>query len=347
MNKIFDEIVIRGNKIKNRIVMPPMVNFNWSDENGFVVEKHIKHYEARAKGGTGIIIVEATAVNKEGRLRPNQLGIWSDSHIEGFIKITDACHKYGSVILLQIHHGGLISHPAVSKKAYGPSVDSENPRSQSLSVEEIQKITNDFVEAAVRAEKAGFDGVELHGAHMYLLCSFSSSYVNKRNDQYGESVSSRLKFAHDIINGIRSKTKKEFIICYRMGANVPVLSEGINVARELEKYEIDILHVSHAGYLNLPEVPEGFNYNWIVYSGTEIKKHVKIPLIVVNEIKTPERASYLIENNLADFTAIGRDMLTDPEWVHKAENDKNINLCINCKPRCNRYESDELCPRII
>jgi NADPH2 dehydrogenase len=342
--RIFEEVIIREKKIKNRIVMPPMVNFNWSDDSGYIVEKHIEHYEERAKGGTGIIIVEATAIDKEGRLRPTQLGIWSDSHIEGFRKITDACHKYKAIILLQIHHGGLSTHPLVSEKAYGPSSDPENSRSYEMTIEDIQKTSEDFIMAAIRAEKAGFDGVELHGAHMFLLCQFSSSVVNRRNDEYGGSLGGRTKFAKEIIKGIRASTGKNFIISYRMGANVPLLEGGIQIAKEMEKTEIDLLHVSHAGHASLPDVPDNFNYNWIVYSGTEIKKKVKIPVITVNEIKTPERASFLIEHDLADFAAIGRDMLTDPEWVNKAEKNEKINLCLNCKPKCKRYEGSEFCP---
>ena len=280
MNALFREFELKGLKVKNRIVMPPLVNFNWSDDNGFVTERHIKHYERRAKGEAGIIIVEATAINKNGRLLPTQLGIWSDEHIEGMKKITTACHKYGTVILLQIHHGGLNTHPKAAERAAGPSVDPNKSRSYSLSVEEIKKLTHDFIEGAVRAKKAGFDGVEIHGAHMYLLCQFATPLVNKRTDEYGETLEGRLKFAKDIITGIRNETGTDFIISYRLGANAPGLEDGINIANELEHYGVNILHVSHGGMNNPVEIPPNFNYNWIVFSGTEIKKHVHIPVIV-------------------------------------------------------------------
>ncbi|MFA6924384.1 MAG: NADH:flavin oxidoreductase [Bacteroidales bacterium] len=345
MKAIFKEFELKGFKIKNRIVMPPMVNFGWSDDNGFVNEKHIKHYEERARANVGTIIVEATAIKKEGRGFIPQLGIWDDSQIEGMKKITDACHKYGSVMLLQLHHGGFYTPETVSEKAAGPSIDPKISRSYSLATEEIKELTNDFINGAVRAKKAGFDGIEIHGAHLYLLCLFASAAINKRTDEYGGRVSKRLKFAGDIIKGIKNNSGNDFIICYRMGANAPTLDDGIQVAQELEKLGVDILNVSHGGVNKLiPQVPENFGYNWIVYSGTEIKKHITIPVIVVNEIKTPERASYLIENNLTDFVAIGRDLLTDPQWVEKACRNEKVNQCISCKPKCKRYESEELCP---
>ncbi|MDD5571968.1 MAG: NADH:flavin oxidoreductase [Bacteroidales bacterium] len=346
MKAIFKDFEIKGIKIKNRIVMPPMVNFGWSDENGFVNEKHVRHYEERAKANVGTIIVEATAVKKEGRGFVPQLGIWNDSQIEGMKKITNACHEFGSVMLLQLHHGGFYTPETVSERAVGPSIDTKISRSYSLTVEEIKKITNDFINGAVRAKKADFDGVELHGAHLYLLNLFASASINQRTDEYGGSVASRLKFAGDIIKGIKNKVGNDFIICYRMGANAPTLDDGIQIAKELEKLGVDILNVSHGGVNRLiPKVPENFEYNWIVYSGTQIKKHLKIPVIVVNEIKTPERASFLIENNLTDFVAIGRDLLTDPQWADKAYRNEEVNQCLGCKPRCKRYEGAELCPK--
>lgn len=345
MTTLFSTYQIKSHTIKNRIVLPPLVNFGWADENGFISEKHVIQYEAIAKDGPGIIIVEATCVLKEGRIFSYQPGVWSDEHIAGLKRITDVCHKHGAMVMLQIHHSGLVTRKAVSEKAVGPSLDPTNERSYALTADEIKGIEQAFIDGAIRAQKAGFDGVELHGAHGYLLNQFATAAINKRNDEYGGSVEGRLRLASDIIKGIRHNCGENFVIGYRMGANSPTLADGIENAVYLEKQGIDILHVSHGGTSGIiPEIPENFPNNWIVYSGTEVKKHVQTPIIVVNEIQTPERASWLLENDHADFVAIGRDMLTDYEWVSKAKANEKIDYCISCKPQCKRFSKPESCP---
>lgn len=345
MSTLFSTYKIKSHPIKNRVVFPPLVNFGWADENGFISDKHIAQYEAVSKGGAGIIIVEATCVLKDGRIFSYQPGIWSNEHIEMFRPITEKCHKNGTIILLQIHHSGLVTRKAVSEKAVGPSIDPTNVRSYELSIDEILDIERAFVDGAIRAQKAGFDGIELHGAHGYLLNQFATSALNKRTDEYGGTVENRLRLARDIIKGIKQNCGENFIIDYRMGANSPTLIDGIENARYLEAQGIDILHVSHGGASGIAtETPENFPFNWIVYSGTEVKKHVKVPVIVVNEIQTPERASWLLENGHTDFVAIGRDMLTDYNWVQKAERNEKIDYCISCKPQCKRFSKPESCP---
>lgn len=345
MNKLFSTTTIKSHIIKNRIVLPPLVNFGWADENGFISDKHVAQYEAIAKDGPGIIIVEATCVLKDGRIFNYQPGIWSDDHIKGLSKITKSCHKHGAVVLLQIHHSGLVTRKTVSEKAVGPSIDQTNERSYALSIAEIKDIEKAFIDAAIRAQKAGFDGIELHGAHGYLLNQFATSALNQRTDEYGGSVENRLRLASNIIRGIKKNCGDNFIIDYRMGANSPTLADGIENAKHLEKQGIDILHVSHGGTTGIaPEIPVNFPFNSIVYCGTEVKKHVKVPIVTVNEIQTPERASWLLENEHADFVAIGRDMLTDYDWVNKARNNGKIDYCISCKPQCKRFSKPELCP---
>ncbi len=348
MSTLFSTYQIKSHNIKNRVVFPPFVNFGWSDDNGNVSDKHIAQYEAIAKGGAGIVTVEATCVLKDGRIFSYQPGIWSDDHIEKFIPITEACHKHGAVVLLQIHHSGLVTRKAIAEKAGGPSVDSTNERSYELSINEIKSIEHAFIDAAIRAQKAGFDGIELHGAHGYLLNQFATSALNLRTDEYGGSLEKRLRLACDIIKGIKQNCKEDFIIGYRMGANSPTLADGIENAKYLEQNGVDIIHVSHGGASGAAlDAPADFPNNWIVYCGTRVKKHVKVPIIVVNEIQTPEKASWLLENGHTDFVAIGRDMLTDYEWVNKAQRGEKIDLCISCKPQCKRYVKPESCPVII
>jgi NADPH2 dehydrogenase len=361
MNRLFSEIPIGNVKIKNRIVMPPMVCLGYTNADGMVTEKNRRHYEERARGGVGLIIVEATCINPSGRLADRQLGLWSDEQIEGFHKIAEVCHRYGAKVLVQIHHAGLKTPGSVTADIVAPSDYREtfhqggkNIAARALTVAEIHTLQADFAAAALRAQKAGLDGVELHGAHSYLISQFFSPLVNQRTDDYGGSITNRAHFAVEIIASIRAQAGKDFIIGCRMGGNEPDLEGGIAIARELEKAGADLLHVSSG--MDSPDakelqIPDDFrahspNYNWIVYGGTQVKKNVQLPVIVVNNIKTPEQANYLIENKLADFTAIGRGLLVDPEWANKAAENEAITTCLGCKP-CARFRSIEACPRYV
>lgn len=359
MNTLFSEITIKSLKIKNRIVMPPMVTFDYLEDEGLVTEEHIKHYEERAKGGVGLIVVEATCVSVNGRLSNKQLRLWSDEYIDGLSKITEVCHKYGSKTLLQIHHAGLNSPKSASEDIVAPSdyegisnFDKSTISARALTIDEIHSIQKDFIAAAIRAKKAGFDGVELHGAHGYLISQFLSPIINKRDDSYGGSLVKRANFATEIITGIREALGEDFIIACRMGFNEPNLQTSIEIAKLFEKTGVDLLHVSSGMFgpsevdsADLPEIPQDFNYNHIVYGGTEIKKNINIPVIVVNGIKTPEQASYLVENNLADFVAIARGLLVDEEWANKAEKNEPVAPCLNCK-FCLWFRSGKSCPGI-
>ena len=347
MPDLFSEFTLKGITVKNRIVFPPVVCFHYAGSDGVIIDRNVRHYTDRSQGGPGIIINEATAVWKEGRLAPFQLGIWSDGHIPGLSRIAEVVKKNNALSLIQIHHAGLISPESVTTTPGGPSADENKPGSRSLSIDEIHIIRDAFIAAALRAKKAGFDGVELHGAHGYLLSQFASSFFNKREDEFGIDFKGRMKLATEIIKGIRAVCGNNFIIDYRLGANAPTLDDGIEIAKYLESIGVDILHVSHGGsLLNLPRTPKDFEFNWIVYSGTVIKTHVNIPVIVVNEIKTPERASWLIENNHADFVALARPQMADPAWANHVKNNEPINFCLSCKPRCRWYEDSNLCPAV-
>lgn len=347
MADLFTPYELKGISIKNRIVMPPMVCFGWAGREGLVTEKHIRHYEARARGGVGLIILEAACVNPDGRLADSQLCLWSDDHIKGFEEIARACHRYGARVLVQIHHAGLQTAKKVSGDPVAPSEVREKDRhARALTPEEIHSIQEDFTVAAVRAEKAGLDGIELHGAHGYLISQFMSPVINKREDQYGGSLENRTRFALEILAAIKGRVGNRFIIGYRMGGNEPTLENGIAIARILEQAGVDLLHVS-TGISAGKEitVPEGFPYNWIVYSGTRIKEQVKIPVIAVNGIRTAEQAGGLIENGLVDFAAIGRGLLADPEWANKAQKGEEALTCLHCKTCFWAASAGQRCPR--
>lgn len=346
MESLFTKKKIKNLEIKNRIVLPPMVCFGYSDENSFVSEKNIRHYEKIAKAGTGLIIVEATAISKNGRLSSNQLGIWDDKYIDGLSKIVEACHDHGAKVFLQIHHAGLRTPKDVNEDTATSSTYSDKRVSaRALTIEEIKKIEEDFIEAGLRAEKAGFDGIEIHGAHSYLMTQFFSEKVNKRKDDYGGSFKNRLRMTRNVFNGIKEKVNDEFIVGIRMGCNENNLENSIEMAKEFEKMGMDYLHVS-TGFDNTPinlEVPNKFPCNWIVYGGVKIREKVNIPVIAVNEIKSPEDGQYLIKNELVDFVAIGRGQLADHNFTKHIKEDSIIK-CLECKP-CRWFTMADNCPR--
>ncbi|NQV01484.1 MAG: NADH:flavin oxidoreductase [Bacteroidia bacterium] len=348
MLPLFSSFNLKGIPVKNRVIMPPMVCFGYAGDEGFVTRKNLGHYRERAEGGAGIIVMEATCIKKEGRIATSQLGIWSDDHIEGLSQIPMIVKSSGSVSLIQLHHSGLVTPDSVTDTPVGPSANPKDPRSRSLTIEEIHSLREDFIKAAVRAQKAGFDGVQIHGAHGYLISQFASTYYNQREDEYGGTLEGRMRLASEIIDGIREACGNSLLLTYRMGANSPTLEDGIAIGRYLEQKPIDMLDVSHGGSLvTLPRPPKGFDYNWICYSGTVIKKEVQLPVGVVNEIRTAERANYLIENNLTDFINLGRPILADPHWVSKAQHhEEMIVTCLSCKPRCKWYTDSSQCPAL-
>ena len=303
---IFTDFKIKNIHIKNRIVLPPMVRFSLVKDDGYVTEDLIDWYGMIARSGVGLIIVEASAVEESGKLRENQIGIWNDSFIEGLTKVANEIHKYDVPCMIQIHHAGFKDKIA------------EVPE------EELDRILKLFEEAFIRAKKCGCDGIEIHGAHTYLISQLNSKLWNKRTDKYGE----RLYFSRKLIENTRYLFDDNFILGYRMGGNEPELEDGIENAKELESYGLDILHVSsgvpnpeYKRQVKINNFPEDFPLDWIIYMGTEIKKHVKIPVIGVSKIKKESQASWLVENNLLDFVAVGKAMISQDKWMEKARKD--------------------------
>lgn len=306
MKTIFDEYKIKNLKIKNRVVLPPLVRFSMVGTDGFVTEDLIQWYEDVAKGGAGLIIVEASCVCENGKLRANQIGLWDDKFIPGLKKISDICKKYDTPCIIQIHHAGF------------------NEKISEVSEEILDEILEKFVKAFHRAKEAGFQGIEIHGAHTYLISQLNSKIWNTRDDKYGGSFENRMYFSRELIARTKSLFDDNFILGYRMGGNEPSLEDGIMIAKELEKYGVDLLHVSNG--VPDPEfkqevkvlIPYAFPLDWVVFLGVEIKKHVNIPVIGVRKIKTEVDASWLIENNYLDFVAVGRGMISRPDWVRWA-----------------------------
>ena len=307
MTNILTPLKIKNIELKNRIVLPPLVRFSLIDEDGFVTDRLIEWYERIAQDEVGMIIVEATCVAEDGKLRENQLGLWDDKFIEGLKKVSDIGKKYNVPMLIQIHHAGFKEKIA------------------EVSENILDDILEKFVLAFERAKKAGFDGIEIHGAHTYLLCQLNSAMWNNRDDKYGGDFERRMFFNKALIERTKYLFDDNFILGYRMGGNEPSLDDGIEIAKYLEKLGVDILHVSSGApdpkfkqEVKIDNFPENFPLDWVIYMGTVIKKYVNIPVIGVRKIKTEKEASWLIENNFLNCVAVGRAMIFQPHWMVKA-----------------------------
>ena len=346
MAGILEPLVISNHTIRNRVVLPPIVVF-WAEPNGEVSDRQVAHYRRRAQGGCGLIVVEATCVAPESRLSSRQLGIWDDSQIAGLSRIAEACRAEGATTLIQIHHAGMSAPADVTSDRISASDYRDEKRSaREMTIDEIASVRDRFVDSARRAKQAGFDGVELHGAHGYLLSQFASRIANHRNDRYGGDLDGRLRLAQEIIEGIRADVSdRSFIITCRMGCNEPQLDDGIAIAQALEQYGVDALHVS-SGFGGSPEpvAPDDFQGSWIAWGGSEIRKHVRVPVIAVYGIRTHEQATWLLDGRV-DMVAMARGLLVDPDWALKAETGEDIVSCLECKPRCKWFKDGRDCPR--
>ncbi|MCK8060133.1 MULTISPECIES: NADH:flavin oxidoreductase [unclassified Fusibacter] len=335
---------IRVNKIevKNRILMPPLVCFNWADDKGFETHDRASHYGLRAKGGAGVIVIEATAILKSGRLCDTELGLWDDAHIPQFIKMADACRENKSLSLVQLVHAG---DKSVGPMVYGASpLKTDAKECLEMTLEQINEVKEAFVKAAVRAKTAGLDGVEIHGAHGYLLSQFASSKSNKRTDGYGGTLENRMRLGIEIVKAVREATGPDFVVGYRYGVNDPSFEEDIIFVKELERAGVDLLNVSSGIVYGDVEVPADFEFSQITYMGSVIKRHTDIPVACVFGIRYPEQAEKLVKEGHCDFVALGRAILADPNWGIKAIAGESVNVCYHCKPRCKYGTNGNECP---
>ncbi|HHY97186.1 MAG TPA: NADH:flavin oxidoreductase [Firmicutes bacterium] len=349
-------ITISGIEIRNRIVMPPMVRFGWAGTSGMATDRHIEHYARRARGGAGLIIVEATAVSPAGRLSTSQLGIWDDAHIPGLQKIVRACHRAGARIVLQIHHAGANTNPEnVGGTLVAPSAIPVPGRRSSavphpLTQSEIRAIVREFGLAAERAERAGFDGVEIHGAHGFLLSQFLSPLTNQRTDEYGGSLENRLRFPLEVVREVMARLSPGLLIGYRLGASDLIdggltIEEGKIAAGKLQAEGVHLIHVSRGFSDGSPaQAPGTGEFSHLVDLAASIKEVVRVPVVAVGGIRLPNTARDILARGFADMVAIGRAMLADPDWAGKAisGHDSDIVRCRQCEGGC-RHDAGK-CP---
>ena len=340
--------------VPNRIVMAPMAT-NYASECGGVTEALIDYYGARAKGGAGLIIVENCCVDYPGgKSGATQLRLDEDRFIQGISQLVDVVHYYGAKIAVQINHAG----PSASRVKPGENAAvgaSSIPyasflaKPRALKSDEIEVIVEKFAQAALRARKANFDAIELHGAHAYLLAHFMSPYTNHRTDEYGKDVEGRLLLPSKIIRRIRDLLGKDYPIIFRMSVD-----EFLDGGRGIEESEHMVallesegIHAFHATAGTHPAThpsgtscvePMAYAQGWKVYLAEEIKEIIHLPVIAVGVIREPHFAEEILSKGKADFVAIGRGLIADPDWANKARSgkEKEIRKCISCNEGCIR-----------
>jgi 2,4-dienoyl-CoA reductase-like NADH-dependent reductase (Old Yellow Enzyme family)/thioredoxin reductase len=342
LDHLFSPFTIKGIHLTNRIVMPGLASFLIEDD-GTITEKTIEHYRNRAGGGPAMVIVEACAVSPEAIVSRHQARIYDDKFIDGLSRIAEVMKSEGAVPALQIHHGGRqTSAKVIGKKPLAPSnlpCPTISGDVEPLSKEGIQEIVNNFGEAAQRAVKAGFQLIEIHGAHGYLVNQFLSKFSNIREDEYGGDVTGRSRFALEIIQEIRKRIGKDFPLSFKISAQEFVAGglttkESIEILKILTPAGLDIVQVS-AGNDATPEwicQPMFMDKACLADSAAEIKKALKIPVMAVGRINDPLVAESIIRGEKADLVCVGRGLLADPEMPKKAKAGKldDIQICIAC-----------------
>ncbi|MGD2273007.1 MAG: NAD(P)/FAD-dependent oxidoreductase [Desulfobacterales bacterium] len=342
MNFLFSPFRIKTVELTNRIVLPPLASF-LIENGGTITEKTIEHYRLRAAGGPAMVIMEACAVSAEGIVSHHQARIDKDRHIEGLAKIADVIRAEGSIPAVQLHHAGRqTSEKIIGQKPVAPSglaCPTIRGEVEPLTIDGIHEIVKKFADGAMRAREAGFELIEVHGAHGYLINQFLSGFSNIREDAYGGNTVKRTRFAKEIVEALRKRLGDNFPISFKISAQefVPdglTVAESIEILQALVGAGIDIVQVS-AGNDATPEwicQPMFMKKACLADSAAQVKKALDIPVMAVGRINDPVTANKIIESGNADLVCIGRGLMADPEMPKKAREGRldEIRICIAC-----------------
>lgn len=339
-DKLFEPMKIGKLEIKNRFVMPPM-DSHYTDQDHYYTQQAYNYYGERAKGGFGLIITEYTCVSIEGLASKTQAGIYDDKFIPSLAKLTQRVHENGAKIFCQIHHAGRIQGTGTSDLVAVGASSKPDPskliKVHELETAKIPGVIQKFVDGAIRAKKAGFDGVEVHGAHGYLLAQFLSKGVNKRVDQYGGNTTNRARIVCEIIEGIKEACGQDFPVIVRSsgaegyyGGNT--IEDAVAQAILFEKAGADGVHISHGVAIQSYYVDAGFN----IANVAKVKEALNIPVIGVGRINDPSLALSIVESGQADFVALGRQSICDPHFPRKVKEGHldELLICSGCMQRC-------------
>lgn len=349
VEKIFTPYHIGSCEIPNRLVVPAMVA-NMCPDEGKASEQYIRYHEEKAKGGWGLIITEDYRVNENAGGYPHVAALYDESQIASHQKFTGIIHQYASKVFAQIYHAGRQANHMVNGgvQPYSCSPvacpwNKEIPHE--LTIPEIAQIVADFGNTAANVVKAGFDGLEIHAAHGYLIHQFLSPNSNHRIDEYGGSYENRMRFLKEIMLEIRNQVGPDFPIIVRFSAEENTeggrgMSESRQMLKDIESWGADAIHLSNGMYgvrSSLGIVASFFQHHgWNVHFAAEAKTFLTIPVITVGRIAEPQMAEEIIVSGRADFIAMGRESLTDPHWPNKAKAGQHdaIRHCIGCLQGC-------------
>ncbi|MFZ3495740.1 NADH:flavin oxidoreductase/NADH oxidase [Streptomyces sp. 5.8] len=338
---LFQPWTIRSVTVPNRVWMAAMCQYSAEPSGpdaGVAHDWHFAHYAARATGGAGLIIQEATAVAPEGRISPYDLGIWNDTQVEALRRITSFVKGAGAVPGIQLAHAGRKASTdrpwkggrPVGSEAHGwrPSAPSPVPFSadhqvpHELTVREIRDVVGQFAAAARRALAAGYQVVEVHGAHGYLIGEFLSPHSNKRTDEYGGSFENRTRLALEVVDAVRAVWPEELPLFFRISATDWLEEDGwtadetVRLAGLLVEHGVDLLDVSTGGLAPGVTIPVGPGYQ--VPFAARVKAETTLPVAAVGLITEPEQAEKILANGEADAVLLGRELLRDPFWARRA-----------------------------
>ena len=348
-SKLFSPGKIGNLNLKNRVIMEPLA-MGVADPDQTVGEAYFEYLKCRADGGVGMIIMENTRVDDaHGVAAVQQASVARDEHIEPLRKVVEMLHGKDVVVFTQLHHPGretfsnLNSDEPVwssSSKACGVC----GQETHEMTTEEVELVISKFAEGARRSKEAGCDGVELHGAHGYLISQFLSPYTNQRTDRFGGSFENRFNLVKEIMLSIREKCGQDFPIGIRLTVDELLapngvteyltIEDGVKVCQMLEELGITYINVSNGIYESFNSLSEPMTYDQGCRTGLirQIKSAVKVPIIAVNMIKEPWFAEKMLEDELVDFVGLGRAVVADPQWANKAKEGRecDINRCISC-----------------
>jgi 2,4-dienoyl-CoA reductase-like NADH-dependent reductase (Old Yellow Enzyme family) len=341
MSSLFQPLTLRDTRIPNRVWMAPMCQYSAVPEGpttGAPTDWHFAHYGARATGGTGLILTEATAISPEGRISPYDLGIWNDTQVEAFRRITRFLVSQGTVPGIQLAHSGRKASTERTWKGGGPlGPDSYGwqPLAPSpiafaeghlvpteLTVDQIKEITGQFAQAARRALDAGFEVAEVHGAHGYLVNEFLSPHSNHRTDAYGGSFENRTRFALEVVDAVREVWPRDKPLFFRISATDWLAEAGwtdddtVRFASDLQAHGVDLLDVSTGGNAAGVRIPLGPGYQ--VPFAARVKHETSLPVAAVGLITEAEQAEKILSNGDADAVLLGRELLRNPSWARHA-----------------------------
>ncbi|ADU30020.1 NADPH dehydrogenase NamA [Evansella cellulosilytica] len=324
--KLFTPITIKNVTLKNKIVMSPMCMYS-SEGDGYISDFHYTHYISRAIGQVGLVMIEATAVTKQGQISTKDLGIYDDEHVQGLKKLVKGIKAYGARTAIQLGHAGrkaIFDGEIIAPSSIAFDQESKTPKKMSMN--EITETIDAFKKAAFRSKLAGFDIVEIHAAHGYLINQFLSPLSNKRNDEYGGTRKNRFRFLKEIIHSVKNVWDGPLFVRISADEYDPdgnQMEDFIYFASEMKKLDVDLIDCSTGGVIRTPiNIYPGYQ---IRHSET-IKEHAKMATGAVGLITTGIQAEEILQNERADLIFVGRELLRNPYWSKTAADELHVKL---------------------